>query len=322
MSTFLQLQDRALEECGYAFSGASTPRTRMKARVNDVYRRILRMPGVFPLLRTATTYTFASVANQTTYGMPLTLGRIDALTERTNMQRLLYRTLSWLRTQDPALSQVGTPEVYVLKGTAPVQKQPSVAAVILVKSTSASDTGTLRMAYLNAAGQRLTASVTITGTASAIVVSTATVVEILELSSSTAAVGVITLYETTATVGQELAVIPIGATSVKHQQVQLWPTPASAVTYYVDYTREVSDLVNDVDDPLLPPDFHDLLWRGAVMDEWIFKDDGRAEYMRQLYEADIRDLKHWVWNQTDLMPGPGDQRLRPSQLGGFYPAGT
>ena len=47
----------------------------------------------------------------------------------------------------------------------------------------------------------------------------------------------------------------------------LWPTPTEAMTYQVDLEHEIATLANSDDEPLLPPEFHDLLWRGAIRDE-------------------------------------------------------
>jgi hypothetical protein len=319
--TFLSLQNRALEECGYAFAGASTPRTRFKARLNDVYRRILRMPGLYPLLRMSTSYTFASVAAQTTYGLPIAMGRIDALTEHDNDRRLDLRTLSWLRSTDPGLTASGTPTCYIPKGWFPVHTQPSDASAIAIKSTAAADTTqTAWIEYLTASGQRLTSSVTMNGTTAATLVASGAV-EITALYVSAVGAGVISAYEDTGS-GTILASIPIGSTAVKYLHIQLWPTPSAATTYYLDYTRELADLTQDTEDPILPADFHDLLWRGAVMDEWLYKDDSRAAYMQQVFDRDVHDLKSWVWNHTDYMPGPSPNRPHISRLGGWFEAGS
>lgn len=319
--TFKELVDRALEECNYDFStSSSTPRTRLKKRVNDWHRRILGRPTFTRLLRDSSSYTFPSVASQAVYGLPIALGRVNAIREADNDQRLELKTLDWLRSEDPGLTASGTPDVYVLRGWHKVQLQPSDASAITIKSTSASDNGTAYIEYLNASGQRLTASQTMGGTSDTTLVASG-VVEILNVYLATAAVGTVTVYEDSAS-GTALAAIPPGATSGRYLHIQLWPTPTSAITYYVDYTRELADMVQDKDEPLLPPDFHHLLWRGAVVDEWVFKDDGRADYLRQDLEAELRNAAAWVWNQADYIPTPHDQRARVSRLGGFFPRGS
>lgn len=320
--TYKEIVDRALEECNYDFTTTTTvPRTRFKKRVNDWHRRLLTRPGFTRLLRDNSLYTFASVASQPVYGLPLALGRVNAITEGDNDQRLEMRTLDWLRSADPGLTASGTPDVYVLRGWSQVQVQPSNASAITIKSTSASDTGTAKIEYLNAAGQRLLGSVTMGGTVDTTVVASG-VVEITSCYLSAAAVGTVTLYEDSAA-GTALAVIPVGYTSARYLHIQLWPTPTSAITYSVDYSRELADLVQDMETPLLPPDFHHILWRGAVVDEWVFKNDlERADYARTDLENELRHLHHWLWNQVDYRPSPGDQPAQMSRLGSWFPAGT
>lgn len=317
--TYKQLQDAALEECGYnAAMTTSTPRQRMRRRINDWYRRILARPGMTRLVRDAFSYTFDTVASTHTYGLPLALGRVNALMDQDNEIRLQLKTLSWVREQDPALTSEGTPEVYVLKGWFPVHTQPSAAATVVCESTSASDTNTVRLEYLTTGGVRKLATATMTGT-SYVTLGT-DIREITAWSIDVEASGTLSLYEfgTANTYG---AIQP-NSTHSRYLHIQLWPTPSAATTYVLDYTREVADLEYDTDEPLIPPDFHHLLWRGAVVDEWLLKDDSRYEAVRRDLELELKSLTAWIWNQDDYVPTPVDGRPRGSRLGPWFEAGT
>ncbi len=320
--TFKDLQDVTLDECGYDNTQtSSTARTRTKRRLNDIYRRLLRDPSIARLLRTASKYTFASSSDVTTYGLPLALGRVDQITETTNDLRLELRTVDWLRQNDPGLTATGTPCFYILKGWYPIQQQPVDASTLVVRSSDAADTTqTARIEYIDSSGNRALNSVTLNGsTARTLAASGA--IEVTEFYLSAAAAGVVRLYEDDIA-GQVLVALPIGYTAARYLHIQLWPTPASAVTYNVDYTRELADLVQDKEEPLIPPDFHDVLWRGAVADEWVRKDDTRYQICRQEYELALKQLRDWVWNQTDYLSRPDDARPKYSRLGGWYPSGT
>jgi hypothetical protein len=146
-------------------------------------------------------------------------------------------------------------------------------------------------------------------------------VEITAFYLSAPAVGNVILSED-AEGGTTLVSLAPGSTSVRYLHIQLWPTPSAVITYYVDYTRELADLVQDKEEPLLPPDFHHILWKGAVSDEWMLKDDERAALVRQDLEIELRHLNHWLWNVADFRPAPEDTRLKYSRLGGWFSAGT
>lgn len=317
--TFKDLQDMALEELGYDKSQASsTPRTRMKSRINTWQRRLLTRSPFKRLLREAYSYTFASVAAQTTYGLPIVGGRINQIYETTNDRQLGQRTMDWVRWADPGLSGSGTPEVWAPKGWFPVHTQPSDASAITMKSTAAGDTTQkMYIEYLNASGQILGTNVTLNGTVDTTLVASG-VVEITELYLDGAAAGTVTVYEDDDT-GTALAVLPIGTTSVRHLHIQLWPTPASAITYNVDLTRQIVDLANDNEVPLLHEDFHDVLALGAMADEWLLKDDARYQVAVQKLEDRLGDLTDFVWNLAEYKPGPGYRDHSRSRLGPWFP---
>jgi hypothetical protein len=317
---YRELIDAVLDEIGYAASSQVPQATvqRVGRRLNDWHRRLLTRPTLSRFQREVFTVTFASVASTPTYGLPRAITRISGIRDTTNDTHLVPRDLAWVRQVDPDLTSGGTPEAYIVRGWFPVQTQPSNASTLVVKSSSASDTVAIASVTGLVAHALVTTSVKLNGTTAATVASS--VLEVTAFSLNRPAVGTVTLYEDS-DAGTALAVIPIGLTQVRHLQVQLWPTPSAANTYAVDGIRELSDLVGDYDEPLLPPEFHDLLVLGAASDEWRRLDDTRHQITRQDLELRLRDLNNWLWNLPEYQPG-GEAATRGSQLGPFYPAGS
>ena len=320
--TFKEIVDRAMIECGYdATLGNSAPRTRLSARVNDWHRRLLSRPSFAKRLRPALSYIFASVASQTSYGLPRTLSRIDNIRDATNQLRLSMQTMDWLRDTDPGLTSAGMPLCYIPRGWFPVQKQPSAACAVLLRGNVSGDSWqTATLGYVNAAGQRVVATSVLPGNGTSTLV-TADCVEIFDFYLSGKASGLITIYQDVAATANILCQLSQGILSARFLHVQLWPTPTSAITYTVDASRELVDLSDDKAEPLLPPDFHHVLWRGAVSDEWMLKDDlERADYYRRDLENELRHLNNWLWNDPDYRPGQDETPRRSRLGGGFFPA--
>lgn len=310
----------------YATTPDSTVTTRLTAFLNTVHRQILTKPGLGSLRDD--TVTFASVAAQARYGLPPAVGAIQTVTDRTNNVRLTRRSRDWLRSIDPGLTASGVSTDYIPLGLQQVARQPSDASSLFIDSTSPSDTGTCYIEGIRTGGYYYSASVVMTGTTGVNVASSITDwIEVTKCYLSTAAIGTVTLTED-AEGGTVLATIPRGQTYSRQQSVQLWPTPASVITYYVDYVRPIADMSIGTDEPLLPEEYHWLLEVGARMKEYEKQDDP-ARYLaaRREYEDGLRGLVFWVAQQVT-----GRQNLRgqtlggsmrwPSQLGGNYPAGS
>lgn len=107
--------------------------------------------------------------------------------------------------------------------------------------------------------------------------------------------------------------------------VTLWPTPAAAVTYTVDADAVISDLSSDSDVPLLPVDFHDLLLLGALADEYQHLSDERYPIAVSEYRQREGQFRYAMAETATGKPFSLSHRRnsgRPSQLGGWYPAGT
>jgi hypothetical protein len=293
--------------------------------LNQSQRDILSEPGMERLL-TGTT-TFASVASTPQYGLPQNVARIVKIYEATNRRTLGELSQDTYRQIQPdPTTPTGTPSQYVDLGFAGVAKQPSDASDIFVDSDSASDTNTAYIEGYRTGGYFTSLSVTMTGTTAVSLKGAALITDIVEITKfylSAAAVGTVTLHED-ASGGTELARIPIGQTHARYRKIALWATPASAVTYSVDYERDIQDMANAKDEPLLPVRFHPLLIEAARRREWAKKDDrDRFVIADREYQRMLANFKYFLFSGSDVRPVMGRHTIeRPSTLGGWFPAGS
>lgn len=313
--TFLEIQNQTLRACGHPITATSEPRTRVKSEINAWQRRLLTRPGYSRLLRDSSN-TFTTVAAQAVYGLGVPMGRILGVQAVIDRTVLALRDTAWLRRVGVQATS-GSASTYVPRGWFPVQAHPSAAAAVFVKSSSAADTTQIAdWEVVTATMQRISGQTLLTGT-TALALGTATnVVEVTKFSLRTAAAGIVTVTQASGA-GATLATLPIGQLFGRFLHVQLYPTPSTALEYRVDYTREILDLVQDTDQPLLPPDYHHVLCLGAEYDEWRKLSDDRMVPVKQDLEQEIRSLNAWLW---DLPDDSQLGRIPVSRLGGAYPA--
>lgn len=296
-------------------------KSRLDGFVNQRHRQILAMPGMQRLRDDS--ITFASVASQATYAMGPAVSRINTIYDgTTNQLKLEERTIQWLRRVDPRLASAGTPEAWIPLSIKQTQAQPATTGLWAV-STSASDTQQVFVESVRTGGYgNVSAAVTLTGTSRVQIGTLTDHISVEKFYLSTPAVGAVSLYDAV-TSGNLLATIPIGSTYARYLTIQLWPTPSGVVTYTVDYTREIADMVNASDEPLLPPDFHYLLSVGVRLDEYEKLDDDRRQLMQDQWDKGIKRLQHYVINNADYLVIPGESRRpRLSNLGPGFPAGV
>lgn len=307
---------------GYASSPDSAVTTRLTSFLNQAQRDVLSEPGMEMLLHGTT--TFASVASTPQYSLPQNVARIKKIYETTNDIALCGLSLDAYRTFDPdTTANTGNPTHWVDLGWSAVAKQPSDASEIFVDSTSASDTNTVFIEGYRTGGYYTSLSATMTGTtAVSLSASITDIVEITKFYLSAAAVGTVTLHED-ASGGTELARIAIGQTYGRYKRIALWPCPSSAITVSVDYERDVQDMANSNDEPVLPVRFHQLLIEGALKREMTKKDDTRYANAVREYDRMLGQLKYFTYTNQDHRPLMGRRKLqRPSRLGGWFEAGT
>ena len=313
--TFADLQKNVYRKTAYADSPATEVVTRVKSFLNETYRRVLGLPGMEYLRQTST--TFASVAATAEYSLPRDIQRIISVRDAVNSLTLVGKPWSWYTANVPDPTDLsGIPEVWCPIGQVAVSAQPSDASKVYVDSTAAGDTGSCYVEGLRTGGYPFASTVTMNGVTAVQVGAFTDIISITKFYLSAAAVGTVTLNED-AEAGTELARIQIGKTQGRYFRVALWPTPASALTYTVDYQRSVPDMIIDNDEPLLPEDFHWLLSSGARMMEYELQDDRRFPAAKSEYDKGVRDLKWFVAQQADGRDGPVPVA---SNLGPWYPA--
>jgi pectate lyase-like protein len=319
--TFAAILADVYRRTGFASSPPTDVVTRLKAFVNETQQEILGEPGMECLLNDSV--TFASVADQQTYGLPVEITKIKTLREATNRIVLLPMSLGEYRQRYPDPSAVtGTPTRWVDLGFDAVNVEPSDASTLYVVSSSGADTNTAYIEGYLSSGAPFSVSVVMTG-ATAVAFSPATVTNVTKFYLSAAAAGTVTLREDSGS-GTVLSTIYASQTLARYRRIALAPTPSAAITYTVEGERLVTDMVNDTDEPVLPAQFHRLLSAGARAKEKEKTSRGQDWQIAQSeYDKGLRKLKFWVYEQSVGTPNlRGTNLSRPSIMDGGTTAAT
>lgn len=302
----------------YTSAPPSAVTTRLTSYLNITHRQLLGMPGMETLRDD--TITFASVSGQVYYGLPPSVARVEAITDRSTALRLRLLSRDDIRDGDPGLLSTGSTDSYSIFGFQQVQVQPTAATGLWAVSSAAGDTTqSVFVETVRTGGYRYTASLTLNGVTRVQLAALTDHVEVVKFYLSAVGVGNISLY-TASSGGTELARITIGQTYARYLGIQLWPTPTSAITYYVDYVRTIPDMSNGTDEPLLPEDFHWLLVEGALDKEWTGLDDSRQTVARAAYAKGLSALKYFVTCPADFAPSRNGSFTERSRFGANYPA--
>lgn len=320
--TLTEILADSYRRLGYSTSPASEVTTRLTAFANETHRELLALPGLEGLRDDQ--ITVASVASTARIALPPSVGRIQSVQNRTNQILLKETTLAEIRRRNPGLTITGIPTEFARAGFQEVATQPAAATGVWAASSSAADTvPTVTVAAIRTGGYlHAPAATALTGTSRVQIGTQTDYIDITRFYLSAACVGDVTLYDAAAS-GNTLAVIPKGQTFARYQVLQLDPVPSSALTYYIDYTRNVPEMANGTDEPLLPLDFHRLIGLGIRKKEWEAKDDDRYTSVAMEFEHGARALRHWVQTDgTQLLSLRRSSAARPSQLGSWYPAGS
>lgn len=112
-------------------------------------------------------------------------------------------------------------------------------------------------------------------------------------------------------------------TSTQKFDLYLYQTPSAVLTYTADITAVLAALSADGDVPILPTDFHDLLFLGPLVDEYRHLDDSRLTVAQQQYSDREKQFKYWM-HETASGSNPigRDGLALPSQLGPWFAANT
>ena len=281
---------------GFGTSPAAVVTTRLTALLNETQQEIFREPGMEYLLND--TITIASVASQPTYGLTPEVARIKTIREATNRIALTPMSLSEYRTRCPDTSNpTAISTRWVDLGFDGIDVEPSNASTLFVDSTNAGDTGTAYLEGFLTGGIPFSTSVTMTGV-TAVSFTPTTIISVTKFYLSAVAVGTVTLVED-AEGGTVLATLGPGAGYSRIRRIALVPTPSSAITYTIDCERNLTDLVNGLDEPQLPTKFHSVLVLGARMKEYEkTESDSRYTKAKADYERGLRNLKFWLYQQA------------------------
>ena len=318
--TFAQIRTRIYRDCGFADTPAAAVVARVKDWVNEGHRRVLRDPK-FSKLRDGTV-PFSSVVNVTIYGFPQVFERVDAMVQQTNDRRLNFLTRDKYRAMDPAERATGVPDSYVPEGYGVLYKKLVTDGGIWAASSNIGDT-TQVLTYEGTAtnGDQVgPAQITLTGT-TLIQLGTTTFHDLLGWNLSAPALGTVSLYDA-ASLGNEIARIPIGQQSVRYDLFRLWPTPSQVLPYVVDGQFKIFDLVQDSDVPMWPESYHDVLCDYGRMKEYERTQDTRLSVASNQYTEGKEKLRQYVEFPDDYNPVAASisNVVRRNNLGGWFPA--
>lgn len=324
--TYTNLLSDLYRRLDFASTPDATVTTRLKSYLNETLQEVISEPGIATwIAREEPMVTFASVASQAIYAVPLSVDRVDAITERSNQRRLIAQSLDWYRAIQPdPTTNSGTPSYFVPLGFQAVLVEPSAATGLWAVSTSASDTTqVIYVETVRTGGNPYSGSVTITGTTRVQIGASTDHEQVVKFYLSASAVGDIKLY-TASSGGTLLATIPIGQTFSRYYALALQPTPASVITYYIEGERPLPDMSNGTDEPPFPPRFHRILVDGALRREYEKRDDEtRMTRAAQRYMKGIGELRYFVTCPPDFLPVAGtNMGAMPSRLGAFFPNGA
>lgn len=317
--TLSDLRALVYERLNYASSPGTPVQTRVTNMLNAAQRRILREPGLSRLRDTDAALTFASVSGQAIYGLPAAISRIRAITDRTNDRQLISIDVQTLRLSDPGVDASGTSDYYVPLGYKPTLLPPNASGLWAASSSAADTTQVLQLNGIRSGGlESGDVPTTLTGITRVALGTFTDYVSVTSLTLDAVAAGLVTVYDA-AVSGNTIAQIAIGKKSPQYFCVQLYPTPTTAITYYVDGTLKTPDMDDADDVPTLPEEFHDLVFYGALVEEYEKADDPRLASALRLYDLGLSRLKHAVGAFPDQQLHMGARLSRVSRLGPWYP---
>lgn len=319
--TLQEIEQAVYRRTGYSDFPPQDVQRRVRGYINEWHRRILSLPGLTKLRDSTDRLTITSVVGQSHYSLGPTVARVLALTDRTNDLKLLPQSLDWYRTQEPDPDSIqGVPDYYIPLGFRPVMKQPQVSG-LWVMSSSPIDTGTVFIESVRGLGAGWSGSAILSGTTTVQVGEFSDHLSVEKFYLSQPQVGNVVLVSDAAA-SVELGRILPGTTMMRHFTIILFPTPSSAIPYHIDYTRQILDMTNPTDEPLLPQDFHHLLVLAGRADEYERKDDQRSDGAKAELAGGITMLRHYVENPPGYFIVPGeDVTGGRSNLGPWFPRG-
>ena len=232
---------------------------------NAVYQRLLLLVATEHEVRE---FSLTTVASTGTYGLPLNVQRLIAIEDTTARKILFDVTQQEFLHRYPGTITTGIPDNARPFGSFGVQKQPAVAGLITLVSSSTADDGANFIVVLtgfDSSGNRVRQEVTMDGTTNAAsTVSFTTLERVVKApASGNTFTGSITVKDSSSNI---LTVIPTWWESPEHIWIEFYPIPAAAETYILSAEMRMPPLVEDEDWPEIESGFHDLIWRGVIQD--------------------------------------------------------
>lgn len=276
-------------------------------------------PGFARLLEGS--QTFATVANQADYGFTTQVAKILAIRDTAHRRRLIQESESWYRAMAPDPSRMtGVPAYYIMRGYQSVLAPPSDASQLFLISDNAADTQVAYWEVITSTKNVQTGSVSLNGLTGVSLSSSLTdIIQVTDLYLASSATGSITLREDSA-IGTVLGTIVPGSMRTNYQQFSLAPTPSDVWTMTVDFEREITDMVQDTDEPNLPPKFHPMIGIGVRMKEYELRGDSdRWQFTKGEWDLAMGSLTSTISSPPDQLLIPGGRRSKWSSLGPWYP---
>lgn len=303
----------------YQSSPASAVTTRLTSYINRSQEDILGDPGHADLLKAR--ITFASVSAQSEYALPPSISRLLSIQDTANLWRLTRVEESYARTvlADPS-RQNGTPQSYAEVGRVPFGLRPSTADKVYAVSSSAGDTTqNVKWQVITSTGAIITGSTALNGVTAVQLGTSAAIVDVVDAYLDAVCAGTVTFTQTNGA-GATLSTINIGNFREWYLRVMLLPTPASALTYTVDYERHIIPLANPTDEPTLPGRFQRVLIWGALCLEYIhLGDQTRLVMAKREYENELGQINMFLSSPPDQLTIPGRSMTPASNMPAYYP---
>ena len=260
---YLQLKQQLRNLGGIPLGGEY--QTLVEVSLNAVYRRLLSLVKAEHEDREFSLTTRADVG---TYGMPLYVKQVERIEDGTNDKNIYTITKRKYQDRYPGDTTTGTPDLAQPFGTFGVQRQPAANGVITLVSDNAGDAGSNYIVVLtgfDSSGNLIREEVTMNGTTSVDSTSSFTTLQrpVKVPATGYAFSGAVTLSDASA---NTLGVIPTWWESPDYFWVEFYPIPSAALTYTITAQMRQPPLVEDEDWPEIDQDFHDLIWRGTLVD--------------------------------------------------------
>lgn len=258
------------------------------AYLNNIYFDLLRRFNFFE--QNIRTQTITTVSGTKDYALNDDFKKEVYVRDGTNKRQMSRIDLQqFIDDYNDTMDSSGTPDKYLILDS-PVKAQPSAASVLACVSTSASDTGTLRVRGISSSIE-VAEDVTLTGTGS--VNTTNSYTEILSLTLGTANVGKVTITSNSAAV--TVAVIKPGTKDYRVKLIRLHLTPNGVITVTIPYIKKVLPLSDNNDIPII--DCADILELGATEQAWRYKRQfAKAQEFERLKE---RAIANFIWDESN-----------------------